>query len=95
MNISARYAFAFLVAPSNSFQAKIPHSAATIGADCPIEYEIATPVKFAATRLKTVPTPQTEPPEVLGSRARGSPREPIVLLARRGVNTCTPGGMDM
>ena len=33
-----------------------------MGADCPMAYEIATPVKLAATKLKTVPVPQMNPP---------------------------------
>src|SRR5580704_10789917 len=40
----------------------MPQSAATIGADCPIAYEIATPVCTAATRLNTVPVVQIAPP---------------------------------
>ena len=41
---------------------RFPISAATIGADCPIEYEIATPVCVEATRSKTNPVDQIAPP---------------------------------
>ena len=50
--------------PANSFQARTPQSAATIGADWPIAYEIACPVSFPAVRLKTVPRPQMQPPKI-------------------------------
>src|SRR5271168_32936 len=62
MNISARKALARVLAPANSFQTKMPQRAATMGADWPMEYEMATPVKLAATRLKTVPVVHMAPP---------------------------------
>ena len=63
MNMPARYIQACVLAPRNSFQTNTPHSAATIGADWPMAYEMATPTNPAATKLNTAPVPQIEPAE--------------------------------
>ena len=48
----------------NSFQMNTPHRAATNVAPCPKPYEIAGPALPAAIRLKELPRPQINPPNI-------------------------------
>src|SRR5262249_30132858 len=83
-----RYNLLRLPAPANSFHANTPQSAATMGADCPMAYEMATPVSAAATILKTVPVPQINPPSTPSRCPDAGPRKNPLKLTGSPTSGC-------